>query len=99
MDLLTVKEKNNVSSLLNEYEILGQAVAKLYLAFPDPNTWSYSNNVGVVSLVKKFNTFSFKIVDAEKKEIIWEYDIDSNMKYTKSENYLHVFPYKTFVNI
>jgi len=95
MDLLTRIEKNNVTSVLNDYEILGQAVAKLYLAFPNPNSWSYSNIIGVVSLVKKINTFSFKIVDVEKKEIIWEYDIDSNMSYKQSEDYLHVFPYKT----
>jgi len=95
MDLLTRIEKNNISSILSGYEILGQAVAKLYLAFPNPNTWSYSNIVGVVSLVKINNTYSFKIVDANKKEILWEYDIDSNMKYTQSEDYLHVFPYKT----
>jgi len=95
MDLLTRIEKNNINKVLNDYEILGQAVAKLYLAFPNPNSWSYSNIVGVVSLVKRLNTFSFKIVDAEKKEIIWEYDIDSNMSYKQSEDYLHVFPYKT----
>jgi len=95
MDLLTRIEKSNVTSVLNDYEILGQAVAKLYLAFPNPNAWSYSNIVGVVSLVKKFNTFSFKIVDVEKKEIIWEYDIDSSIPYKQSEDYLHVFPYKT----
>jgi len=95
MDLLTRIEKNNVKSLLSDYEILGQAVVKLYLAFPNPNSWSYSNIVGVVSIVRKLNTFSFKIVDVEKKEIIWEYDIDPNMTYEQSEDYLHVFPYKT----
>ncbi|ORX87474.1 hypothetical protein BCR32DRAFT_240144 [Anaeromyces robustus] len=95
MDLLTGIEKNNVTSVLKDYEVLAQAVAKLYLAFPNPNSWSYSNIVGVVSFVKRLNIFSFKIVDVEKKEIIWEYDIDSSMTYQKSENYLHVFPYKT----
>ena len=43
---------------------MGQAIAKLYLAFPNPNSWSYSNIIGVVSLVKKYNNYSFKIVDA-----------------------------------
>ncbi|OUM68959.1 hypothetical protein PIROE2DRAFT_3187 [Piromyces sp. E2] len=99
MDLLTVSEKNNVSSALSGYEIMAQAVAKLYLAFPNPNAWSYSNIVGVVSLVRKINSFAFKIVDPEKKEIIWEYDIDSNMTYEQNEDYLHVFPYKTIVKI
>jgi len=95
MDLLSVSEKNNVESILRDYEIISQAVAKLYIAFPNPNEWSFSNHVGVVSLVKKYDNFSFNIVDPEKREIIWKYDIDEDMSYQKVEDYLHVFPYKT----
>jgi len=95
MDLLSVSEKNSITSVLSDYEILAQAVVKLYLAFPNPNAWSYSNIVGVVSLVRVLDNFAFKIVDPEKREVVWEYDIDSNMTYEQNEDYLHVFPYKT----
>lgn len=50
-------------SPFNEQKIITATVARLYVAYPDPNSWTYSGIMGGLAFVQTKGTFLFRIVD------------------------------------
>ena len=43
--------------------IITATVARLYIAYPDPHSWTYAGILGAVALIQTSNTFYLRIVD------------------------------------
>ncbi|CAG8526440.1 10451_t:CDS:10 [Funneliformis mosseae] len=75
-------------------KILNATVARLYVAYPDANAWTYTKIMGAVALVKdnSKNSFFFKIVDLMgNRGILWEQELYKNFQYTVELPFLHTF--------
>ncbi|CAG8505247.1 16232_t:CDS:10 [Funneliformis caledonium] len=71
-------------------KILNATVARLYVAYPDANAWTYTKIMGAVALVKdnSKNSFFFKIGN---RGILWEQELYKNFQYTVELPFLHTF--------
>lgn len=65
--LITTADKDKVKRSIPKAsnKIVEATVARLYIAYPDPNVWTFTGIVGAVALVNDLtgNTFFLKIVD------------------------------------
>lgn len=64
---ITSTSKSKIKSALpsSTYKILTATVARVYVAHPDPNVWSYTGIEGGLAFVKLLNTggTGFRVVD------------------------------------
>ncbi|KAF8923605.1 hypothetical protein EDD21DRAFT_367517 [Dissophora ornata] len=76
-------------------KIITATVARLYVAYPDPNTWTYSGIMGGLAFVQTkgpSSTFLFRIVDLMgSRGIIWEQELYENFEYTQERSFFHTF--------
>ncbi|KAF9102853.1 hypothetical protein BGX29_004121 [Mortierella sp. GBA35] len=73
-------------------KIITATVARLYVAYPDPNSWTYSGIMGGLALVQTKTTFLFRIVDLMgSRGVIWEQELYENFEYTQERSFFHTF--------
>ncbi|KAG0204396.1 hypothetical protein BGX28_003648 [Mortierella sp. GBA30] len=73
-------------------KIITATVARLYVAYPDPNSWTYSGIMGGVAFVQTKSTFLFRIVDLMgSRGVIWEQELYENFEYTQERSFFHTF--------
>ncbi|KAJ5437836.1 uncharacterized protein N7458_008834 [Penicillium daleae] len=76
-------------------KILAVAVARLYVAYPDPQRWTYTGVQGAVVLCNDLvgRTFWLKIVDVSPagKGVIWDQEIYHNFSYNQDRTFFHTF--------
>lgn len=88
------KEKIKVALPKAANKILDVAVARLYIAYPDPNEWQYTGLSGAVVLVDDLvgHTFFLKLVDIEgHRGVIWDQELYVNFEYHQSRTFFHTF--------
>ncbi|CAO3619430.1 unnamed protein product [Cunninghamella echinulata] len=76
--LTTAEDKNKVRRALPTAKIYAATVARLYVAYPNPNKWAYSNLWGAITFLKDKKTHSLyiRIVDLiNHKGVIWEQEL------------------------
>ncbi|KAJ5791040.1 uncharacterized protein N7518_008051 [Penicillium psychrosexuale] len=85
--------KRNVPKPANK--ILAVAVARLYVAYPDGQKWTYTGIQGAVVLCNDLvgRTFWLKIVDVSPtgRGVIWDQEIYDNFAYNQDRTFFHTF--------
>ncbi|KAK4125006.1 WH1-domain-containing protein [Parathielavia appendiculata] len=71
------------------------AVARLYIAYPNPSKWTYTGLQGAVVLANDLvgNTFWIKMVDISpgNRGVIWDQEIFENWNYNQDRVFFHTF--------
>ncbi|KAK9472689.1 uncharacterized protein V1510DRAFT_365039, partial [Dipodascopsis tothii] len=86
------KIKRSVPKATNK--ILGSAIARLYVAYPDPQAWTYTGVVGAVVLVNDLtgHTFFFKMVDIiGNRGVVWDQELYVDFQYNQDRAFFHTF--------
>ncbi|KAI9497702.1 hypothetical protein BDB00DRAFT_803689, partial [Zychaea mexicana] len=76
--LASAEDKNKVRRALPNSKIYAATVARLYVSYPNPHKWAYSNIWGAVVFLKdkKKKSLYFKIVDLmHPRDILWEQEL------------------------
>ncbi|KAI7880394.1 WH1-domain-containing protein [Lichtheimia hyalospora FSU 10163] len=93
--LPTAQDKNIVRKALPTSKILTAAVARLYVASPDPTRWSYSNVWGAAAFCKdrsKNDSFFIRLIDIENhKGVLWEQELFEGFEYVNDKPFFHTF--------
>lgn len=76
--------------------IITVAVARLYVAYPDPTQWTWTGLSGAVALISDqlTDSYYFKMVDVCTKEeagIIWDQEIYQGFVYNQDRSFFHSF--------
>ncbi|KAF9197751.1 hypothetical protein BGZ49_001670 [Haplosporangium sp. Z 27] len=73
-------------------KIITATVARLYVAYPDPNSWTYSGIMGGLAFVQTKSSFMFRIVDLmDSRGVIWEQELYENFEYIQERSFFHTF--------
>ncbi|CAG8659105.1 1289_t:CDS:10, partial [Ambispora leptoticha] len=81
-------------------KIITATVARLYVAYPDPNAWTYANIVGAVVFLRdlKKKSFFFRIVDLNSERgVIWEQELYQDFQYNNDTPFFHTFATDEYV--
>ncbi|KAI8371541.1 uncharacterized protein BYT42DRAFT_616628 [Radiomyces spectabilis] len=93
--LPSATDKDIVRNALPTSKILTAAVARLYVAYPQPDEWTYSNIWGAVALCRdsqKNNSFFIRIVDITYRSgVIWEQELYEGFEYVNDKPFFHTF--------
>ncbi|KAL5341462.1 hypothetical protein BJX70DRAFT_358851 [Aspergillus crustosus] len=85
--------KRNVPKPANKIHAV--AVARLYVAYPDPHRWTYTGLQGAVVLANDLvgRTFWLKLVDVSpaSRGVIWDQEIYENFPYNQDRTFFHTF--------
>ncbi|CAG8884312.1 unnamed protein product [Penicillium nalgiovense] len=85
--------KRNVPKPANK--ILAVAVARLYVAYPDGQKWTYTGIQGAAVICNDLvgRTFWLKIVDVSPagRGVIWDQEIYDNFAYNQDRTFFHTF--------
>ncbi|KAK9728722.1 hypothetical protein K7432_000868 [Basidiobolus ranarum] len=87
------KIKNALPASQNK--ILTATVAKLYIAYPDPNAWNYTGIMGALAFVSDktaSGSYFFRIVDLNGNNgILWEQELYKGFQYIEERPVFHTF--------
>ncbi|KAI7900599.1 uncharacterized protein BX663DRAFT_438889, partial [Cokeromyces recurvatus] len=75
-------------------KIYAATVARLYVAYPNPNKWAYSNIWGAVTFLKdkKKHSYYIRIIDLiNHKGVIWEQELYDGFEITKHTPFFFSF--------
>ena len=94
---LTDDEKSKVKGAIpkSSNKIQTVALARVYYAHPDPNTWSYAGLQGALAFTHDStrNAFYFRLVDLiGTRGVIWEHELYEGFEYYQDRAYFHTFP-------
>jgi len=92
---LGANEKSLVRSVIpSQTKILAASLARIYFAYPNPNSWSYGGLQGALVLVadRARGAHFFCLVDlAGTRGIIWEHEIYKGFEYNQDRLFFHSF--------
>ncbi|KAI8099821.1 uncharacterized protein BX664DRAFT_322201 [Halteromyces radiatus] len=92
--LTTAEDKNKVRRALPTAKIYAATVARLYVAYPNPSKWAYSNIWGAVTFLKdkKKHSLYIRIVDLiHHKGVIWEQELYDGFQLNKQTPFFFTF--------
>ncbi|GME92263.1 unnamed protein product [[Candida] boidinii] len=95
-EALTSEDKAKLKRVVpkNSNKILDAAVARLYIAYPDPNNWTYTGLTGAIVLVDDLvgHTFFLKLVDIiGNRGVLWDQELYVNFEYNQDRVFFHSF--------
>ncbi|GAB5593975.1 hypothetical protein Unana1_08875 [Umbelopsis nana] len=89
------EDKNLVRRAVPTSKIFTAGVARLFLAYPNPQSWNYSNIWGATVFLKdktKNDSFFIRIIDLENhRGVIWEQELFDGFQYTQERPFFHTF--------
>ena len=93
---ITSDDKSKIKSSLPQpqYKILTATFARVYHAYPDPNTWSYAEMQGALVFVRDNSIAGFllKMVDLfGTRGVIWEHELHEPLSYYLDLPLFHSF--------
>ncbi|KAJ8331583.1 hypothetical protein QVD99_001852 [Batrachochytrium dendrobatidis] len=89
--MLTLTERRNIERAAGD-EVVSATVARLYKAEGNARDYSYSGLVGAIILLRLTNgSWFFKLVDVTSGRILWEQDINRDIKYQPERPFFHSF--------
>ncbi|VVT56783.1 uncharacterized protein SAPINGB_P005270 [Magnusiomyces paraingens] len=96
MGLLTTADKDKIKRVIPKpsNKIVTVAVARLYIAYPDPQTWTYTGLSGALALVNDLvgSTFFFKLVDlGSSRGVLWDQELYVDFQYHQDRSFFHSF--------
>ncbi|KAK9373155.1 uncharacterized protein V1513DRAFT_383134 [Lipomyces chichibuensis] len=94
--LITSAEKEKIKRAIPKAsnKVIDAVVARLYIAYPDPNAWTFTGVSGAVALVNDLtgNTFFLKIVDIiGNRGVIWDQELYVDFQYNQDRAFFHTF--------
>lgn len=94
--VLTTQDKEKVKRAVPKAsnKVIAATVARLYIAYPDPNQWTYTGLVGAIALVDDLvgHTFFLKLVDIiGSRGVIWDQELYVNFDYHQDRKFFHTF--------
>ncbi|KAG7729882.1 hypothetical protein KL933_000962 [Ogataea haglerorum] len=75
-------------------KILAAAVARLYIAYPEPDHWTPTGLAGAIVLVDDLvgHTFFLKLVDiVSHKGVLWDQELYIDFEYNQDRSFFHSF--------
>lgn len=75
-------------------KIITAAVARLYIAFPDPQKWKFTGLSGAIILSKDTvgNTYFLKLVDVVGSgQVLWDQELWIGFQYNQDRTFFHSF--------
>ena len=96
MGLLNSADKDQIKRALpkSSNKIIDVAIARLYIAYPNPNEWQYTGLSGAVVLVDDLvgHTFFLKLVDIKgHRGVLWDHELYVNFEYYQDRTFFHAF--------
>lgn len=96
MAVLTANDKEKIKRVIPKAnnKIIDAAVARLYIAYPDPTKWTYTGLVGAVALVDDLvgHTFFLKLVDITgSRGVVWDQELYVDFEYNQDRTFFHTF--------
>lgn len=93
---LSADEKAKIKQAVpsSSYKIQTATTARIYYAYPDTSSWSYSGLQGAIALAqdKSRNVFTFKMVDVTgTRGVIWEHELYEGFEYYEDRPFFHTF--------
>ena len=93
---LTTDEKSRLkAAIVPTGKIHTAALARIYFAHPDPNSWSYGGLQGALAFVmdNNKNAFFLRMVDlVGTRGVIWEHELYEGFEYFQDRPFFHSFP-------
>ncbi|KAI2617091.1 hypothetical protein GGR54DRAFT_212109 [Hypoxylon sp. NC1633] len=95
--ILSDEDKETVRRVVPKQtnKIQAVAVARLYVAYPNPSKWTYTGLQGAVVLSNDLvgNTYWLKLVDVSPagRGVIWDQEIFENWSYNQDRTFFHTF--------
>ncbi|KAK9320045.1 hypothetical protein V1517DRAFT_310183 [Lipomyces orientalis] len=94
--LITAADKEKIKRAIPKAsnKVIDAVVARLYIAYPDPNVWTFTGVSGAVALVNDLtgNTFFLKIVDIiGNRGVIWDQELYVDFQYNQDRAFFHTF--------
>lgn len=86
------KIKRAIPSVNNK--IIIAAVARLYIAFPNPNEWKFTGLSGAIVLAKDLiaHTYFLKLVDVTGTgHVLWDQELWPGFEYHQDRTFFHTF--------
>ena len=75
-------------------KIISAAVARLYIAFPDPNKWKFTGLSGAIVLSRDLvgDTLFLKLVDVVGAgQVLWDQELWNGFQYNQDRTFFHSF--------
>ncbi|AOA61774.1 Actin assembly factor [Komagataella phaffii CBS 7435] len=96
MGILTNSDKEIVKRSIPgaSNKIIDCTVARLYIAYPEPNEWTFTGLSGAVAFVDDLvgHTFFLKLVDIKgQRGVIWDQELYVNFEYNQDRSFFHTF--------
>lgn len=93
--LTSAEDKNRIRRALPTAKIFTATVARLYVAYPNPQRWYYTNIWGGLSFLvdkKRNNAFFLRIVDLKNHQgVIWEQELYDGFELKKDTPFFFTF--------
>lgn len=64
-DKSKIKNQLKLNSHGQNYKILTATIARVFYAYPNPDSWNYTGLAGALAIVKGDRSVSFQLVDLE----------------------------------
>lgn len=96
MGTLTAQDKEKIKRAIPKAnnKVIDATVARLYIAYPDPTSWTYTGLMGGIALVDDLvgHTFFLKLVDIiGHRGVIWDQELYVNFEYHQDRKFFHTF--------
>lgn len=96
MGLLNSTDKELIKRALpkSSNKIIDVAIARLYVAYPNPDEWQYTGLSGAIVLVDDLvgNTFFLKLVDIKgNRGVLWDHELYVKFEYYQDRTFFHSF--------
>ncbi|KAI1140732.1 hypothetical protein F5Y05DRAFT_284342 [Hypoxylon sp. FL0543] len=95
--ILSEEDKETVRRVVPKHtnKIHAVAVARLYVAYPNPSKWTYTGLQGAIVLSNDLvgNTYWLKLVDVSPagRGVIWDQEIFDTWSYNQDRTFFHTF--------
>lgn len=95
-NIFTIEDKEKIKRAISKSnnKIIESTVAKLYIAYPNPQKWNYTGLFGAIVLVEDLvgHTFFLKLVDlVGTNNVIWDQETYCNFNYNQDRKFFHTF--------
>lgn len=94
--LLTNADKEKIKRVIPKAsnKVIDATVARLYVAYPDPTQWTYTDLYGAIVLADDLvgHTFFLKLVDiVGNRGVLWDQELYVEFEYNQDRKFFHSF--------